>query len=302
MTAPHLPVGALAGDSMPQAGEAALNWDDLRIVSAVCDTTSFTRAARLLGMNETTVSRRVARLERLLGLALFEAVDGQRQPTDACRAITGNLHDMTVAAEDAVRKLREADYTSRKFRLTTIAAIAEYCLAPHLSGLLDALPELILTIDASDQNADMSRWEADFAIRLNRPKQGTFLIRRIGTISFNLLRPRDRQDDGLPFVAYPDTLADTPEMRALFQFAPPRAVRVETSNLQIMRRFLKSGKAMGVLPDFMLADFGESDGIEIVPGVAEREIWLLTQPHLRNDPLARYISEWCADLFAARDA
>ncbi len=287
---------------MSHAGESALNWDDLRIVSAVCDMASFMRAARLLGMNETTVSRRVARLEGVLGCALFEAVDGQRRPTDACRAILTNLHDMAVAADDAVRKLRKADYTSRKFRLTAIASVAEYCLAPHLAGLFAALPELVLAIDTSDQNADMSRWEADFAIRLGRPKQGAFLMRRIGTISFSLVRPTGVPADELPFTAYPDTLSDMPEMRALFRLIPPRAVRMETSNLQIMRRFLKSGKAAGVLPDFMLSDFGESDVIEIVPGVAEREVWLLTQPHLRSDPLARYIAEWCGERFAPQTA
>lgn len=283
---------------MPHAGDATLNWDDLRIVSAVCDTASFTRAARLLDMNETTVSRRLARLERLLGLALFEAVDGQRRPTDACRAILTDLRDMSAAAGDILRKLRESDYSSRKFRLTTISAIAEYCLAPNLPALLASLPELALTIDTSDQNADMSRWEADFALRLNRPRQGTFLMRRVGTISFSLLRPRAGAGDQPSLVAYPQALAVTPEMQALFRFASPRALRLETSNLEVMRRYLGSGTAIGVVPDFMLAEWVPDPGIEIVPLIAEREIWLLTQPHLRNDPLARHIAEWCAELFA----
>lgn len=287
---------------MQQAEQSTLNWDDFRIVSAVCDTASFTRAARMLGMNETTVSRRVGRLERLMGRALFEAVNGERQPTDACRAILAELHDMAAAVEDATRKLRESDFTSRKFRLTTIAALAEYCLAPHLAGLLADLPRLILAIDTSDRNVDMSRWQADFALRLNRPRQGTFLMRKVGVVSFSLVRPKDGAGGTPALVAYPDALGEMPEMHALSSHAPARSVRLETASLEIMRRFLKSGTATGVLPDFMLGEFLQSPAFEIVPDVAAREVWLLTQPHLRNDPLARRIAEWCADLFDAPPA
>ena len=76
-----------------------MNWDDLRIVSTVSKTNSYSQAARLLHMDETTVSRRIARLESSFGVTLFEAVDGRRNPTGPCRAILQQLYDVEQTAD-----------------------------------------------------------------------------------------------------------------------------------------------------------------------------------------------------------
>ncbi|MDO5705186.1 MAG: LysR family transcriptional regulator, partial [Paracoccus sp. (in: a-proteobacteria)] len=83
-----------------------MNWDDLRIVSAVSRTHSYTKAARLLHIDETTVSRRLARLESTFGVTLFEAVNGQRLPTSACSAILGYLDSVEHEIGDIERMLQ----------------------------------------------------------------------------------------------------------------------------------------------------------------------------------------------------
>ncbi|AYF03393.1 LysR family transcriptional regulator (plasmid) [Paracoccus yeei] len=277
-----------------------MNWDDFRIVSAVCKTGSFTRAGRLLQINETTVGRRISRLETDMGLTLFDAVDGMRQPTQACMAILRGLKDMEKAADEIRRVLRGHDLAQRRFRLSTIAAIAEHWLAPQLPQLLTDLPDLSLSIDTSDQNVDMSRWEADFALRLGRPKQGSFLMRRIGQIDFVLVRPRAPVPEPL-LIAYPEALIEMPEMEALFHKAGTRNPRLETSSLNLMREILSSGRALGVLPETMAGGLrGRADLCVTETGVS-RDIWLLSQPSLRDDPIARRLSAWLSSLFALRE-
>lgn len=280
-----------------------MNWDDLRIISAICSTGSFTRAARELQIDETTVSRRLARLESALDVILFEAVDGHREPTSACRAILGHLDEMKQTVVNISRVLSGQDHAQRSFRLTTIAAVAEHFLAPHLAALLAELPELTLSIDTSDHNVDMSRWEADFAIRLGRPKQGAFLMRKIGQMRFCLVRPAN---DGLAAraiaAAYPVALSETPEMVHLRTLLEDRPIQLETTNLDIIRRVLASGRAVAALPEFLAADFHHDSGLTVVPLNIEREVWLLSQAHLRNDPLARRVAEWCTNLIAASTA
>ena len=279
---------------------SGLNWDDLRVVQAVCSTGTYIRAARSLQLNETTVSRRIHRLETELGVVLFEAVNGERAPTEACRAIMSSLDKMDDCASDISRMLRNADYATRKLRLTTISLLAEHFLAPNLPGLLSLLPNLSLSIDTSDKNVDMSRWEADFAIRLGRPKHGTFLMRRIGTLEFSLVRPIVSRNPEAPIVAYPESMTNTPEMRTLLEREAGRPVRLETSNLEVMRRFLETGKGIGVLPNMMLGILRENPAMIVQPLSVEREIWLLSQPHLRDDALAKTVSQWCLDLFSAK--
>ena len=61
-----------------------MNWDDLRIIAAVRDEGSYAGASARLRIDETTVGRRLSRIERALGLRLFEAADGVRRPTRQC--------------------------------------------------------------------------------------------------------------------------------------------------------------------------------------------------------------------------
>lgn len=279
-----------------------MNWDDLRIAAAVLSTGSFARAAKSLQIDETTVSRRLTRLEAFTGTPLFEAVDGQRRPTSACRAILRHLDEMEQAAETITRALREQDFVRRKFRVTTIAAIAEHFLAPNLAEFLSHTPELSLLFDTSDQKVDMSRWEADFAIRLGRPDHGAFLMRRIGKMNFSLIRPKGAAAQQAVLAAYPEALAEMPEIRRMFEIVGNQPTRVETANLNLIRSLVASGQGVGVLPDFMALGLAEHPGIEVSSLHVSREIWLLTQPHLRNDPVARALGDWCANLFAMHAA
>ncbi|MDT1062522.1 LysR family transcriptional regulator [Paracoccus sp. CPCC 101403] len=278
-----------------------MNWDDFRIVSAVCKTGSFTRAGRILQINETTVGRRINRLETEMGLTLFDAVDGMRRPTQACAAIMRNLREMEKSADEIRRALRGHDHLQRQFRLSTIAAIAEHWLAPHLPQLLTALPDLSLSIDTSDQNVDMSRWEADFALRLGRPKQGSFLMRRIGQINFVLVQPARTGADEPLLVTYPEAMIDMPEMVEMFDTIGNRQPRVETSDLNLIRELLASGRAIGVLPEAMAHRLSARADLLTTPITVAREVWLLSQPYLRDDPVARELSAWLPTLFAMRE-
>lgn len=275
-----------------------MNWDDLRVVSTINRTGSFNRAARLLDVDETTIARRLARIESALGVTLFVASQGRREPTDDCRRVLGHLATMEQATEAISTILNEPHAAQRRLRLSTIGAIAHCYLAPALPELLEAEPDLVLALDTSDHNIAMSRWEADFALRLGRPSKGDFTVRRVGTLQFALVRPSDPTI--VPIVAaYPESLLETPEMQELVAQLGAVRPRFETSDLVLVRRFLASGRAIGVLPDRLAAVLAGNPAIEIQPLEVTRDVWLLTQPHLREDSLARSVSEWCVRQFAS---
>lgn len=273
-----------------------MNWDDLRIIQAVCRTGSFTRAARSLHLNETTIGRRVVRLEEDLGVRLFDAVDGERRPTAACQAVIDKLNGMEDAVADIESRLRSPHQTVRKLRLTTIPAIAEHVLAPRMGELFDVIPELSLTIDTSVGNADMSRWEADVAIRLGRPQRGTFLMRKIGSLNFWLIGPADPAAANRILV-YPGTFLDAPEMQALLARTHDSHVSLETADLAVMAHCLATGAATGVLPDFLVDLIPADAPVVRTPLPVSRDIWLLSQPHLRDDVCAKKLYDWCRSLF-----
>lgn len=275
-----------------------MNWDDLRVVSTINRTGSFTRAARLLDVDETTIARRLARIEAALGVTLFVPAEGRRQATEDCRRILRHLAVMEDAAEAIGATLAGPGAPLRRLRLSTIGAIAHFYLAPALPELLQAEPALALSIDTSDHNIAMSRWEADFALRLGRPSRGDFTVRRVGTLQFALVEPSDPAL--VPMVAaYPEALLGTPEMLALETRLGAVRPRLESSDLGLVCRFLASGRAIGVLPDALARTLAGNPRVQIEPLEVTREVWLLAQPHLRDDSLARSVSDWCIRQFAS---
>ena len=282
--------------------EIRMNWDDLRIVIAVSRAGSFARAARMLGIDETTVSRRIRRIERALDVALFDAVDGARVPTAHCTAILAHTPDFERAAEAVEAAVgaakRAGDTPMRKLRISATASVAEHILAPGLEALFEACPGLSLTLEASNENADMARWQADLAIRLGRPDKGTFIMRKLGDLRFCLVRPAEGCDGDLPVSAYPDTLLNSPEMQALARFAPGGARRLTTAHPGIMRAYLSSGRAIGILPDYLANPLRQDAAIEVVDLDVRREVWLLMQTHLKDDPYLRIVVNWIIARFA----
>lgn len=275
-----------------------MNWDDLRVVSAIHRKGSFTRAAAALDLDETTIARRIARIESDLGVTLFAASHGRREPTEDCRRILRHLAAMEQATEAISTLLTEPHATQRRLRLSTVGALANFYLAPALPQLLHLEPDLVLSIDTSDHNIAMSRWEADFALRLGRPTRGNFSVRRVGTLQFALVRPSDPTVTPIA-AAYPEPLLETPEMRALEALLGGVRPRLETSDLALLRRFLESGRGIGILPDRLARSLAGNPAVKIELLDVTREVWLLSQPHLRDDSLARSVSEWCAAQFSS---
>lgn len=275
-----------------------MNWDDLRVVATINRTGSFARAARVLDVDETTIARRLARIEAALGASLFVAAEGRREPTEDCRRILHHVAVMEQSTAAIGATMAEPHATSRRLRLSTISAVANFYLAPALPELLEAEPTLALAIDTSDQNIVMSRWEADFALRLGRPSRGDFTVRRVGSLRFALVRPADPAV--VPLVgAYPETLLETPEMQLLEARLGAVKPRLETSDLALLRRFLASGRGIGVIPDRLAWTLADNPAVTIEPLEITRDVWLLSQPHLRDDSLARSVSDWCARQFTS---
>lgn len=266
------------------------------------------RAAREMDLNETTIARRLARIESALGFRLFDTVDGLRWPTEGCRAILQSLATMERAAAEVDTVRGYAGSMKRRLRLSTIDSIATHIVAPAVSRLLEAEPGLTLEIESGDRNVDMSRWEADLAIRLGRPNRGAFNMRRIGEIDYYLVSPRmpgrraggrrgDSPVPSLPLISYPDSLAGQPEMQALGRLHETATVRIQTSSYDVIRRLLDAGAGIGVLPGFIVREWPQGHLFDVRRLEARREVWLLTQSHARDDALARRVADWCAGLF-----
>jgi DNA-binding transcriptional LysR family regulator len=274
-----------------------MNWDDLRIARAVYRTGSFAAASKQLRVNETTVARRLVRLQQELGFELFEAVDGARRPTARCGDLMALAETMAVQAEQIERIGETKIGPVGRRRIATTDSIAIEVLAPRAADLLGRHRGLTIDFLASTANVNFSRWEADLAVRLQKPEKGDFAIAKLADLSFHMFEPLSGGRGDL-VCAYPEDLDRTPESGFLTDAGLKPRVRCTSKNLLVIRELIKSRRCTGILPNFMCADLLEDDGYKVTRLPVTRGVWLLIQSHLQRDELTRAVIDWIRACFA----
>jgi DNA-binding transcriptional LysR family regulator len=155
----------------------------VRSFLAVLDAGSLMGAARQLQAQQPTLSRHVAELEAQLGAPLFERTGRGVVPTATALAIADAARQMQAGADALQRTLagrREA--TTGSVRITTSVVAASYLMPPVLAALQQAEPGIAIELVASNQLSNLLRREADIAVRMLRPTQGSLLARKLGEV------------------------------------------------------------------------------------------------------------------------
>jgi DNA-binding transcriptional LysR family regulator len=159
------------------------DWTLVRSFLAVLDAGSVMGAARRLGARQPTLSRHVAELEAQLGAPLFERTGRGVTPTEAARAIADAARQMQAGADALACQLAGTrDAASGSVRITTSQVAAAWLLPPVLAALRQAEPGIEVELVASNQLTNLLRREADIAVRMVRPTQGSLLARKLADI------------------------------------------------------------------------------------------------------------------------
>lgn len=272
-----------------------MKWDDLRIIAAVRDEGTYAGASARLRIDETTVGRRLSRIERALGLRLFEAADGIRRPTRQCEAVLAHVEAMAAHAAEIGRVGESLAGPVGPLRIASTNTVAEEVLSPRASGFLCANPGLTLQFLTSSENVKFSRWEADLAIRLRKPDKGDFTISKLADVRLYFFEPADSAD--APVVcAYPEELDAIPEAQFLRarRLKPARCI---TDNIRIIRTLIQSHQAIGVLPEYGCEALLADRSLRATPLAKRRDVWLLVQNHLKRDPATRLVIDWVRRCF-----
>jgi DNA-binding transcriptional LysR family regulator len=274
-----------------------MNWDDLRIIQAVRDEGSYSGAAATLRLDEATVSRRLAGIERTLGVTLFEAVDGVRKPTASCELVASHIE--AIARHVAEIGNVEQQGPVGRLRVASINSITEEVLAPGLPSLLIANPGLTIELVTSSERANFSRWEADLAVRLRKPERGDFAIEKLVHTQLYFFEPVDGLNAGGPHLVccYPERLDRSPETEFLKSRGLQSAARCITDNARVIRGLIQSRSAVGILPDYLCADLLADPQFRATPVSHGRDTWLLIQSQLKGNSATRTVIDWIRERF-----
>ncbi len=155
-----------------------LSWDDLRVFLALVESGSLSAAARDLGLSQPTVGRRIQSLERALDRRLFDRLPRGYAPTAAAETLVPLATAMAQAAETIDRSRALGSGLRGTVRISAGSPMCRF-LCNRIALLLDGLPGLELEIAASFEFTNLSRREADIAIRNRMPEVGDLVTQRV---------------------------------------------------------------------------------------------------------------------------
>jgi len=279
-----------------------MDWNDLRYVLAVSRAGTLAAAARRLRVDQTTVARRLAAVERALGARLFERIDGNLRPTRSGEAAIAQAERVEQEVDALERGIGGADAkVAGSVRLTAVPVLVNRLLVPASAGLQATHPGLRLELNADSRNLSLTRREADIALRFARPESGrAVLARRIGLVAYALYGPQRRTAKGLPWLTYDESLAHLPQARWIDQARGGEPVApLALSDAGAIAEAVRAGLGKSLLPCF--AADGDPGLRRLDRSAAlSRELWLLTHEALRHQARIAAVVDWLTGLVKAR--
>lgn len=288
----------------------ALRWDDLKVLLALHRRGSLKRAAEELGVNISTVSRRLDALEELLGAHLFDRTPDGARPTAAAEQLVPHAESMERAALGFVRGLEGFEVeVEGAVRITAPPGLVDSFIAPALPELCDAHPRLRIQILASVGYADLTRREAELALRIMRPAAGDFVATRLATHPWCVVASpahaarlnesgRLREPDATRWVTWGEELAHLPDARWLAAHVSRERIVLETSSMTAQLEAVRAGLgAMVVTQPYTklpgLTAVRCSAAIEkTLAALPDATLWLVGHRALREVPRIAVVWEW----------
>lgn len=285
---------------------AQMQWDDLKIILTIARAGSLAGAARDLGVNHSTVFRRLNTFEDSLGVRLFD-----RLPSGYALTVAGE--EMRASAEMVEREIDRLDrrITGQDLRLrgslvvTTTDTLATGILGPHIAAFKRAYPDIDLELILDNQNVSLSKRQADVAVRPTLNPSETLVGRKICDIAFapywaKTLSSLHHQDLSLmPWVSVDDSLSHLASDRWFRRELPHVLIRMRTNSLQGVMMAAEAAVGAAILPCFM------GDASEHLSRVGDpiegggSALWLLTHEDLRHTARVRAFLDFMADALRA---
>lgn len=293
---------------MPEHHEVALNWDDLRFLLALRRAGSLGAAARMLKVEPSTASRRLCSLETALGAQLAARTpeglilnDAGLLASDLAETMDRGIHELLGRIGGDDQRLEGV------VRLATTESMA-VLLMRGLIPLREAHPKIQIELVVSSSALDLTRREADIAVRLFRETQPTLIARKIGDIGWSVFASREYVErmriapgpelslEGLAVVGYQGPVNRAPGAAWLTEHTRPDQVALSGDSVAAVINAVKAGLGVSALPCFVATEHPTLT--RLTPEVVARgEAFVVISPDHRDTARVRLVVDALVALF-----
>jgi DNA-binding transcriptional LysR family regulator len=281
------------------------DWTDLQFFLEIARAGKLGKAADILGVDATTASRRLRRLEARLSTTLFERTREGQVLSERGEALLTKVEAMARAAMTIGEPSAQepADRLTGTLRISASEGFGSWFLAQHVPEFVTSHPLLTLDLVASSGFLSLSKREADIAVMLSRPRAGPVIARKLSDYTLRLYASaryleaagRPRTPDDLRrehrLVGYIPDLIYAPELSYLDEVRSDLVPGLRSSSINAQHHLIAAGAGIGVLPCFM----GDADpGLKrALPEVRiVRSFWLVTHQDTHQFARIRAGRDW----------
>jgi len=283
-----------------------MGWDDYRYFLAIARAGSLTAAGRALGVSQPTVSRRLEAMEGRLKVRLFDKTERGYEMTPAAMDIYDTVERVGEELSDIERKVFGKDLKlTGSLRVTCTDVLLDGYLAPHVWQFVERHPGIEFDVICTRAQLNLSRREADLAIRFTGRPPETLLGRRLAKAAFGVYAAREetgRSFDRSNIEAW-DWIGVHDEFynRMLITGAFPEArIKHRVDSTAAMQSMARHGLGIAVLPCYM-AD--RDPGLRrVLPKLlieGTPDLWILHHPDVRSVSRVRLFAEFITEVITA---
>lgn len=280
-----------------------LNWDDLRYFLEVARTQRVSGAAKRLGVDYTTVARRIKALEDSLGTLLFDkSRSGGFLLTEEGQCLLAYADSLETTVQSACEELSDTGHTlSGHVRIGSTEGFGCFFLSPHLAHFQAAHPSISMDLLPVPHFVSLSKREADLAVTLERPERDQYVFTKLCDYRLRLYGTREYLDRHPPitdiaslshhtFNSYIDDLAFSLELLYLEHTVPNASSRFRSTSVIAQYFAAQQGHSLAILPCFMAAQQPHLLPVLQNDIVVTRCFWLSCREDLRK--LKRITAVW----------
>jgi DNA-binding transcriptional LysR family regulator len=284
------------------------NWEDLKYFVALAKEQKLLRAAKRLNSNHTTVYRRIVQFEKKFDIRLFERTPSGYYLTPAGEALYEKVNGLEDQMEDVFSSIQGLENKIKgNILITTTPTIAATFLPGILKKFKKKWPELTINLKSSNQFFNLTKREADIAIRPANDVPLHLIGRNLGKINFGLygskqfirtyIHKRDNFDDFMncSFITLDDSLEHLKSKKWLDRKLKEHNSIYQVDDLVIMTKMCASNLGLALIPHYMASEYKNLELLYTPNVFVGSDLWVLTQKNLSKVPRIKTCTDFLCE-------
>lgn len=291
-----------------------MNWDDARLFLAVVRAGQMSAAARRLGLNQATLSRRIAAFEADLGTQLLVRHTRGCVATARGASLAARLEHVEAQMVQAQSSVSRADAEiSGSVRIGAPDGFGVAFLAPHLGRLAERFPALKVQLVPVPRAFSLSEREADIAVMIGRPRQGRLVVRKLTDYTLGLYAAQPYLDKaGIPsdvatladdhrLIGFVEDLIYAPGLNYARDVIHDWRSTIEIASALGQMEAVRAGAGVGMLHDYLARPL--TDLVPVLPDVfSTRAYWIAYHESVRHIARVQIVVRFLIEIVKERRA